>query len=688
VTLPGPGAAALFVDLLFLAAVSAVIGEPIRSLLARRASWLAGVDPVERAVVDLYLGGALVYAVAAVPLGLFVPGALVAAALIPWAVRLALGPSMTSSAGATFRSVRATARRASYAAPALGFLVVLALEVLAADPAPTGNTYDSSLYSLYTSLLLLHHTLPTSLAPVASIGVAFPQGPTAWFAFGQQLLGVPGVRTSLLVTPLFQALAVPAGFALGRRWWGTPPAGAAVAIVLALLAPFPREIVTGSNDLVLSLPLVLLLGAFARGWSEERPPGWADALTFGGLAGYAAALNPVGPEWLFLVVLVTALLAAPRLAGAPAAWLGRYAASVAVGMVFVSPSLYVLAEGHASPGFVPGGATPAVGAPFGTSTAQFLGGIDPFLFRPSDTWLSPFPVLRAELAILIALGGFLLVLGAWGWLPTGRPFGRFVLSAGVVAGLILGAFVLARAQVPGFTDLVYLSSATETSVYLFVTYSVVASVPLIVLGERYDRAPPPADRERAPHRRWSLGTDPGPRGSVAVALGLALVLPGVGVTVAALPAQLGSVYAQYSNVTSDDIAMMEFAAGALPDGSRVLVAPGSAAEFLPVYDPHVVLLYPMVSNFRNINASYELVVQELTNGTLDPAGSAALGALGVRYVAVTGPSSTLFRAFNPVPLATLAAEDGGDPWSVAYHSGDAWLFHDGPGATASGGPAG
>lgn len=677
-TLPGPGAAALFVDLLLLAVAAVAIGEPIRSLLGRRSSWLAGVDPVERFVVDLYLGGALVYVVAAVPLGLFTPPVVALAAALPWAVRLYLGPSPVAAARATLRAVGAALRTPSYLAVGLVSLTLLAVEVVAAAPVPTGNTYDSSLYSLYTSLLLLHHTLPTSLSPVDAVGLAFPQGPTAWFALGQQIFGFPGIRTSLLVTPLFYALAPPAGFALGRRWWGTPQAGAAVAVVLALLGPFPREIVAGSNDLVLSLPLVLLLAAFARVWSDGRAPGWGDALVFGGLAGYAATLNPVGPDWLFLVVLVTALLASPRLGGAPLAWLSRFLASVAIGVAVVSPTIFVLIEGRSSPGFVPGGATPAAGAPFGTSLAQFVGGIDPFLFRPSDTWLSPFPVLRAELALLIVLGGVVLLLGAYERLPTSRPFARFVLSAGLVAGGIIGAFVLARSHVPGFSDLVYLSSATETSVYLFVIYSVLAAVPLILLLERVGRVHPTVRTGPGPRRAWSPDVDPSIGAALAVVLALVVVLPGAGVTASSLSGQLQGVYEQYSNVTADDVAMLKFAAGAIPAGGRVLVAPGSAAEFLPVYDPNVILLYPMVSNFENVNGSYDLLVQQLTNATLDTDGIAALWDLGVGYVLVTGPSSTLFPPFSPVPFELSVDDRTGA--SVVYHSGNDWIFQWGAGA--------
>ena len=667
---PGPGALGDFAGLLLLALLAILLGEPVRSLLARWSGWLAGVDPVERAVVDLYLGGALVYVLAAVPLGLYSPAAVVVVGALAWALRLWRGPSVRRSAAATLRSVASAARRVPYWLVLASFLGLLAVEVAAAAPVPTGNTYDSSLYALYGSLLLLHHTIPLTLAPVDPVAVAFPQGATVWFTLGQGVVGTTPLRSSLLVTPLFLALGGPAAFAVGRRWWGTPEAGAAVAVVFALLGPFPREMVSGSNDLVLAVPLVLLLAAFAAVWSERAPPTWADALVFGGLAGYAAALNPVGTEWLFVVVPVSALLAAPRLSGAPARWIARYAASAALALVFVLPVVAVLVLSHGSPGFVPAGAAVPPGVPFGATPAQFVGNTDPFLFRPSDTWLSPFPLLRAELAALLLLGAAVLVVGMYGRLAVPRPFGRLAVSGALVGIAGCGAFVAAHDGVPGLALLVDLSSADQLSVILFLVYTAVAAVPLIVLFEWLaPRASAPSGgRPTSPPRPGPSRGTAGPATALSLVLVLVVVLPGAGVTALSLPSQLGSVYDRYSNVTAADLALLQYEAANLPDGARLLIAPGSAAEFLPANDPEVVLLYPMVPNFFDVNASYTLLVRELTNATLDASGRAALAALDVNFVAVTGRSSALFLPFSAPPLEADPQLD------LVFHQGDAWLF--------------
>ncbi len=69
-----------------------------------------------------------------------------------------------------------------------------------------------------------------------------------------------------------------------------------------------------------------------------------------------------------------------------------------------------------------------------------------------------------------------------------------------------------------------------------------------------------------------------------------------------------------------------------------------------------------------VNASYGLLVRELTNGTLDADGTSALASLDVGFVAVTGNNTVLYRPFLPAPLLADAA------MSLVFHEQDAYLF--------------
>ncbi|HEY6237556.1 MAG TPA: hypothetical protein VIZ68_00015 [Thermoplasmata archaeon] len=661
-TIPGPGGPLWAVGLAAFALASVAVGELVRHGLSRFVTLFRGLDLVERALLDLYLGGAVFYVLASFPPGVFYPsvvdGVFVGAAVALVALAIGRWRRTPAAPGSGWRLPAVRPAHVIAFAAALGLFVV---ELAAIDGVATGNTYDSSLLSLYTGLLLSHHTLPISLAPVAAQTIAYPQGTTAWLGVAQLVFGLPPARTSLLVTPLFLA-AVPLGaYSLGRRWVGTESAGVALALVFALAAAWTRGLVIGSNDFVFAAPLVLLLAGWSVAWLGTAPIPIRDALAFGALAGYAAALNPVGTEWLFLTLPVVALVARPRFAGRPVAWFTRWGTALLGAVVWILPSLYALGFTGA------GGATGGADLP-GISGAQWVSAVDPFLFRPTDQSLSPFPILRAELAILLVVGAWILLRRS-GPHVDAAPFGRFLLAGGIVLAFLLGLGALAGSGVRSLTPLVALLSTNEEAILLFMLYTAVAAVPLVLLFEWMgSRAPTGEGPTRATHRRGHGGSVPAARAPlIAGALALALLLPGGVLTVGEVPGQLGGLYHRYSQVTTADFDLLTWSSSNLAPGAVVLVAPGSAAEFLPAYDPQLSILYPMSSGYRTVNASYWLVVTELTNGTWDAAASRALAILGAQFIAVTQANNDLFPPFAPGPLL-------GAGFPVVFHEDDAYVF--------------
>lgn len=678
--LPGPPGAAWAVGLLLWAGAAAVVGEFVREVAARRiASWR---DPeiLERLLIDFYLGGALLYLLAALPFGLFVApvvyGVPVAAA-VGIVLLVALRPRPNRLGERLAGTVGALARPA-YLLVLGSALALYVLELAVALPVGTGNTFDSGLLTTYTALLLRNHSIPLSFSPYATPAILYPQGTTVWLGWAQLTFGLPAARTSLLVTPLFFALAPLAGFVFGHRAFGSDRAGLATALVFAWLAPATRALVGGSNDFVFAFPLVLLLAGQATAWFRSPPPRTSDAIGFGLLVGYSAALNPVGAEWLLLALLVGGAVGRPRWSGKPLTWLARWATAVGAALVGVVPSLYVLVQGHTSPGFVPGAASAPSGYPTGITAAQFFGYLDPFLFRAGDTALSSIPAIRLELAILLVGGlGVLLLAGS------GSAVGRYLegfrrLAVGAWVALVVLLAVLYGAS-SGFGPAVAfsaVSSASEVSTWVFTVYVLIAAIPLVLalerfwgwLGRRPAAVPDRPERRRSTARRGSASFDP-TRAVVPLAVALIIVVPGVVLTPVALPPVLTTLYDDFGNVSAQDLALLEFAGSHLPNGARVLIAPGSAADFLPGYAAHVVLLYPLAPGWPWVNSSYTLLVDELSNGTLDARGQAALSYLSVGYVLVTGNNSILWRAFSPAPFLADRTE-----FTMLYHAGTAYLF--------------
>jgi len=678
VGIPGPGGIEWALALLFWAALAVVVGEFVRSLSARFVPLWQRPEIIERALVDFYLGGALLYLVASLPIGAF---------LLPVAVAL----PMLAAVGVAVLTVRAASRkvgtsiRGEFGAlrrpvPVIVLLSALALflvELSVAVAIPTGNTYDSSLLTLYTSLLLHNHMTVRSFLPYATTGLLYPQGTTVWLGDAQILFGLPPARVALLVTPLFLALAPLSGFVFGRRLFASERAGLAVALVLAWVGAGTRGMVLGDNDFVFSFPLVLLLAGQAVVWWRSALPAIGDVLGFGLLAGYSAAMNPVGAEWLFLALPLVALFVRPRFAGRAAGWFARWAAALATALIGIVPSLSVLVTGRSSPGFVPGATGAVAGVSPGISMSQFLGSIDPFLFGASDTELSTVGALRLELAILIAVGLAVLLLVGRGS-AFGRylePFRPFVAGAVVSQVGLLGVLWLASTGFQPAVDFANLSYSYELSVWLFTTYALIAAVPLALAIERFAgwlrRADIAADPgiARPPVTRAPSPRSLARRAVVPFAVALVIVVPGVVLTPTALPPSLSQAYHSLGNVTGADFDLLEYAGSHLPSGARVLVAPGSAGQFLPGYCSDLVLLYPMVPGFASVNASYELLVRDLPNATFTGADQRALAVLEAGYIVVTGNNTRLWPAFSPRPFLADA-----QAYPVLFHEDDAYLF--------------
>ncbi|MGA7860412.1 MAG: hypothetical protein WCB19_00960 [Thermoplasmata archaeon] len=672
---PGPAGPTWALELLLFAGVFLPAGELLRRVAARWVSLFRNLGWIERVLVDLYLGGGGLYVLATVPLGLF--GLSLVVTYLGGAATLLLFVVVRKGRTAPGRSDTWSFRWRPELLPGLlvvaATAAVFAIEVFVADGVPTGNSLDTSLLADYVALLLLHHQVPVSLVPIVPQLTSYPQGTTVWLAAAQLIYSLPPARTPLLVTPLFLSLSPLAGYVLGRRQLGSPWAGAAIGVTFALIASWTRVMVATSNDFVFSFPLVLWLLARLDIWRASRAPSWPDAVGYGAVLGYSAALNPVGAEWLFPTLVVLGLLNGGLRGGYLRRAVPRWVGALVASLLFVSPALWTILRGGGALFASSGGVTvpPPTGLP-GISPAQLVGSIDPFLFGAYDNWLSPFPALRFELALLLVAGAAVLVIPNFfrrlG--PPGPAFRELVAATIGIAILILLVEAGTAQGLSALDGLALISNAAEVSIYLFAIYALLAAIPIYLLVEYVLRTPsqpattpegarPPSLGARRP-RRASLT---GPQ-AICLFLVVALFIPGIVVTGTDFPAYLQELYASYGRVTPADFAMFAWASHNLPAGARVLVAPGSAAQFLPGY-ANVRLVFPVQPIAQN--ASYVDLDAQLVHGHLNSSGYQELGWLGVQYIVVTGNTTNLWAPFDPGALI-------GPPFELIFQQGDAYVF--------------
>lgn len=667
----------LFLFLSLLLPLGLTLLELGRRLLGLPAPWLVS----EQLLLAFYLAGGLLYAIAAVPAGAFTLPTLIAAILAGFvgvfflpATRPWLSPRPARKAGGGVLSW-GTGLLVMGA-----FLFLLVFETSVVGGALLPNAFDGSVQATFVTLLLLHGHAPFTLQPFANFGVVYPQGTATWFAAGSLLWGWSPALDAVYLPPLFLALSAPAAYGWGHRLQGAGEAegrraGLVFLAIFTLLATWPRFLVAGSYDFVAALPLFLVLLGLSETLLALGSPSWKGMVAYGAMLAVLASLSVVAAELLVPLLLVLALL---RSASNRQHWFPWTLASLlagAMGLLGVIPSLVGMVVWHAYPdhvltatggGFLPPASGPV--NPLGT----FTGLADPFLFRPQDVWLSPFPLLKGELALLLA-GGLILV-GVRLLRPhppvvdfLRRRTARHLTGFAVVALGAVGVLVVSGSPSSPLSVLAGLSSAGELSILLFLAYTGIAAVPLVGVVEWLAHAPRtspdpvrPAHRRRPPPGRGREGA--------ALLLGTALLAGsmGSGLVVSAVnaPPYLGAIVHDLANVTEGDLEALRWSAS-LPPCSRVFVAPGSAGQFLPAY-AHVQVVYPM--NPAPENGSYQRAEVNLTQGEITSSLLADLRALGVTEVFVTGETNVLYPAIPPGPLEASAA------FRELYHEEDAYVF--------------
>jgi len=681
------GLAALCVLLLPL---GAVLLRAVERFLGRRSS----LHPLERMLLAFYASGGLLFVLASIPLPIFG---------LPLVVGL-LGLGIVVYAFVAwregFRGARAAGRflrSGPGAAVLVGTLALLVLEMTAGQVL-LPNGVDGSVDSLFINLLVSNHTSAWTLAPYAQSGVIYPQGVTVWMALPVLLFGWPIVASPVVVPPLFLSLAVPSAFCLGERlrWLRAgriPWNGLLFAAYFGLLASWPRLYVGGSYDFVSAFPLFLTILGLSYPFLNVPSRGWKEVLAFGGLLGVTAALSPSAGLALAAITFAGVLLVHHRRLAALARWTTQWLVWVGMASLFLVRSItgVVLWFHYPQHVMTQSGNLPLAPEPVQPLYGPNLAEVDPFY--PWKWKVSPILGLSVELQVLLAVGVILLAvcivfprtsLSRYLAPDSMRYLAAALLAVFAEAGVLIAAN-LASNSLSGIQSV---TNLWEASILLFTVYGLVALLPLAATinaffanrphsGESPGSARPEPDSLR-PGR--SMGRDRARRTQRTTALLVILVVgiplaSGAVATGTVVPGLLTNDIKAQANVTSGDLAALEWAGSHLTSCSRAVMAQGSAAQFLPEYGPAQILFpsYPIPTNL-----SYFIAVSNLTLGLYGSSTKAALLNLGATEVFVTGQTTNAEKAFVPAPL--LRSSD----FRLLFEDQDAFIFEFLPVTSVSG----
>lgn len=588
------------------------------------------------------------------------------------------------------------------------------------------NTLDGSIQADYVVLLMLQGHAASTLGPIAPMGVIYPQGTAVWLASGVALYDWPIATTPVLLPPLFAALSVVGGFAWGSRLFGVQStrgltAGLVFAGSMTVLNTWPRFLVGGSYDFLFAIPLFLVL----MGWISDKrtavPLSWRSALLLASGVGVMASVSPVPAAYLVLMIVGGELICPRESLRKRLTVTSRALIVGVVAALFDLPSFVGIARWWSFPAHVltPIGGDLAPASAPANPVGSFLGLVDPFLFRSQDVWLSPFPILKVELAVLLVTGlGLLAFSSASHSLGTttglrvagvdclprrisyetrGRARRAQLLPThsvrhlwlGIGVGLLLLSLTTIEESSPSLLTLsTSFASAIEVSILLFIVYGCIATLPIAVAAEEIRQmviSPNERDKTTNPtinrtrrrmvrrltfgassrHSLQSSGLSP----SLIVASVLIVVPMSSGALITATQSYgylVHGIRDPLANVTTGDLDALAWVANHIPSCSGVLVAPGSAAEYLPSWNPNLRVIFPM--DPAPVNLSYSIVVSDLSHGYLNKTTLSALASLQVTEIVATGQSNILWRPFQTPELY------GSQSFQLLFRDQDASVF--------------
>jgi len=596
----------LILELLFLAFCLFVLGEPWRILLRRFVSIFKNLDVLQIAVLDVYLGGFLLYVIAMIPLHLFFASllfvvTLVSLAIVFWSHR----KTFKNAARNMLLYVKTFSFRSHLLSElllvALIFLIGLVVQTLALGGLVLGSMRDTSLHSLFVQVLLENKQVPMTLQPFVSEGLVYPQGFIPMVAYATLLLNYSPPEAVLYVTAFFNAFTILGVYFLGKAL-SLPKkgyVGLSLAFVFAFFACWPKYITWGSNAFVASFPLFFVCLSFLPFLTKEKL-NFGAILSLGFLFGYLAVLHLETYEALIGSLFVLWLYTVIK--KHQGAWrrLPSLALIFGLSLLILSPFLYRQLIWYQYPnhdlGVAPDAKAPATLSTFSviqTDTAWFL-----------ENLASNAPLIIASLTLF-----FLSVLVAVRFRKNESFSGaRWLIKLGIAtfSGELLIAFFAAidyiNLPLYGNPILLYFPlyfSIAAANFYLFYLFSSFLSRKLLAK----------TDVTKLKSRRLLVS-------AISIMLLIGIYSPFLYQSTVLDVGQIHGSYAVFAVTTQQDLQLMQWIKENLAKNATILVNDFQSGTFIPSVANRKVI-YPFVASSNSV--SYQeletLLEKNSLNGT-------------------------------------------------------------------------
>lgn len=381
--------------LLELVVALIILGEPVRLFAERVSTLFKNLNFVEICILDIYLGGLVLYAIALPPWHLFSTPIITGLLFVFLTISIAYHWKLKKVHIAQ-QNERKKGEMIEQACVIGLFCFMLCLQVFPLTSLLYGSVRDVSLHSLLTQVIIENQYLPNTMLPYSTEGIIYPAAAHVIFAFTANLTGWVVPQAIFYVTQLFNALTVVAAYFLARRISLKRTFHLSTAFVFTFVSAWPLFVTWGANPFVAGFPLFLVcLGLLLAMFFNPERRDWKEFIVIGLMFGYLGAimvsflqtLMVMGILWLFIQVF--------RKSASKNCILG-FALLFSVSILPMAPFIYRFISYYPYPGHNLG--TPADFMGYSMVQQSFLQGIQWAIEN-----LAPYPFLGYEMIAICAL---------------------------------------------------------------------------------------------------------------------------------------------------------------------------------------------------------------------------------------------------------------------------------------------
>jgi len=583
-------------QLILFAFLLVVNGEPSRFLLLRRLKLFSDLDFIQICVLDVYLGGLILYVIAMLPFQFFSWIVVFLLTMLSFLFSVLVHfKSLTSVVSFNKIKVSLSENKKVYFDYVLVFsmfIIFFLINLFSVSNIVLGSVHDESIHSLDVEVILENNRVPVTLQPYLPEGIIYPQASHVVFAFASYMLNMEVAKTVFYVSILFKALCVFGAYFLGKALGSGRAYSLGLSFVFAFMSSWPLSIVWGGNPFLVGFPLFLVcLGLFFSMFCFRRKNSFAELIAVGLLFGYLSAIIFSYVQTLIMVAFLVFIYYLVRKRRGMSHTLLELAAVFGVSLLPLSPFLFRFFAFYPYPGH-------NIGTPsdFAGWTSQQLY-ITQALQWALDN-VSPYVLLRA-ITILILIS-FIVLLWKTKNYRNAKPVVAFALAVFAAAALLsfISFFLSADFGI---------ISWGHQGIILSVSINILIIAFYVKLAEFYREG-----KSKCLSKFFSKGSYA--TMFLTITLLSSITAPFLYCRFIADPESLRGAYSMFAVTTQNDYDLMLWMKDNLTSNAAILVHPNEAGLFIPVVSHHRIL-FPWGGS--SLSSSYQTLVGLLENNTLD-----------------------------------------------------------------------